>query len=284
MKDSHGREVDHLRVSVTRRCNLSCPYCHHEGDNEGCGGEATAERLVGMVREAAGFGIRKVKITGGEPLLRTDLADIIRGIKSIDGIEEVSLTTNGFRLAEMAGRLKSAGLDRVNIGCDAVGPSMAKNAAAIREGVEAAKEAGLSPIKLNMVVLRGINDTEIEGMIRLAGELGVRLQLIELVDNGDGFFERHHLPLAALEEEFRRRAQRVIHRDLNNRTVYVIGGVEVEVVAPSSRDFCRGCRKMRITASGEWKPCLRREERVPYTHGSYEGALARRKASGEEAS
>lgn len=284
MRDSHGREVDHLRVSVTRRCNLSCPYCHHEGDSEGCGGEATAERLIEMVREAAGFGIRKVKITGGEPLLRPDLADIIRGIRAIEGIEEVSLTTNGFRLAEIAEKLKSAGLDRVNIGCDAVSPAMAKNAAAVREGVAAAKEAGLTPIKLNMVVLKGINEGEIEDMIRLAGELGVGLQLIELVDNGDGFFARHHLPLATLTEDFERRAERITHRDINNREVYWIGGVSIEVVAPSARDFCRGCRRMRITASGEWKPCLRREERVPYTRGSYAEALARRKASGEEAS
>lgn len=276
MRDSHSREVDHLRVSVTRRCNLSCPYCHREGDLEPAADEASAERLVGMVGEAARFGIRKVKITGGEPLLREDLADIVRGIKAIPGIEEVSLTTNGLRLAEEAGKLRSAGLDRVNIGCDALGPGMAKNAAVVREGVAAAKAAGLSPIKLNMVVLRGINDHEIEGMMLFAGELGVRLQLIELVDNGSAFFERHHLPLAALEEEFRGRAQRVIHRDLNNRAVYAIGGVEVEVVAPSSRDFCRGCRKMRITASGEWKPCLRREERVPYTDGSYADAVERR--------
>ena len=283
MRDSQGREVDHLRVSVTRRCNLSCPYCHHEGDRGPTAGEAGAARLIEMVREAAGFGIKKVKITGGEPLLRQDIADIIRGIKAIGGIEEVSLTTNGFMLAEKARELKSAGLDRVNIGCDAVGPAMVKNAGAIRGGVEAAKEAGLSPIKLNMVVLKGINDGEIEGMLRLAGELGVRLQLIELVDNGDGFFERHHLPLATLAADFERRAERVTHRDLNNRAVYVIGGVSVEVVAPSAESFCHGCRRMRITASGEWKPCLRREEHVPFTRGSYVDALARRRFPEEEA-
>ena len=212
MRDSQGREVDHLRVSVTRRCNLSCPYCHHEGDHQPVAGEASAARLIEMVREAAGFGIKKVKITGGEPLLRQDIADIIRGIKAIGGIEEVSLTTNGFMLAEKARELKSAGLDRVNIGC-----------------------------------------------------------------------ERHHLPLATLAADFERRAERVTHRDLNNRAVYVIGGVSVEVVAPSAESFCHGCRRMRITASGEWKPCLRREEHVPYTRGSYVDALARRRFPEEEA-
>ncbi len=283
MRDSHGREVDHLRVSVTRRCNLSCPYCHREGDHEPAAGEASAARLIEMVGEAAGFGIKKVKITGGEPLLRQDIADIIRGIKAIEGIEEVSLTTNGFMLAENAGKLKSAGLDRINIGCDAVSPAMVKNAGAIRKGVAAAKEAGLTPIKLNMVVLRGINEAEIEGMMRLAGNLGVGLQLIELVDNRDGFFARHHLPLATLTGDLERRAERITYRDLNNRAVYWIDGVSVEVVAHSAKAFCYGCRRMRITASGEWKPCLLREEHVPYTKGSYADALARRRLPEEEA-
>lgn len=283
MRDSHGREVDHLRVSVTRRCNLSCPYCHHEGDNGRTAGEASAARLIEMVGEAASFGIKRVKITGGEPLLRPDIADIIRGIKAIGGIEEVSLTTNGFLLAELAGEMKSAGLDRVNIGCDAVSPAMAKNAGAIREGVAAAQEAGLTPIKLNMVVLRGINEGEIEGMIHLAGELGVRLQLIELVDNEDGFFVRHHLPLATLTGDLGRRAERITYRDLNNRAVYWIGGVSVEVVAPSARAFCHGCRRMRITASGEWKPCLRREECIPYSKDSYVQALLKRQLPEGEA-
>ena len=277
MEDRYGRRVDYLRIAVTSRCNLSCPYCHHEGE-EGDGGELSPDFVSRVLDDLVPLGVRKVKITGGEPLLHPEIVEIVRRVADFPEIVDISMTTNGTLLQKLAYPLKEAGLNRVNIGCDSFTSVLPKNLREISPSLRAAREAGLSPIKLNMVVLKGINENEVEPMIEYARKEGVILQLIELIDIDHSFFKAHYYNLSRLEEELARRARRVVVRRMQARRQYDIEGVLVEVVRPHQPEFCRNCTKLRITSKGMIKPCLMRNDNlVPYTGISsvYE-ALSRR--------
>ena len=181
LKDSYGRPVTNLRISLTSRCNLSCIYCHAEGEKNP-DAEMSAEEIIEIMNVAAKFGIRSIKFTGGEPLLRPDILDIIRAVPP--GIES-SVTTNGILLGNMAEPLKRAGLCRVNVSLDSLNPDTYKRITGSDRlsdalaGIDAALKAGLTPVKLNMVVLYGINDDEIDDFIRyVRGNRHLVLQLI----------------------------------------------------------------------------------------------------------
>lgn len=254
-----------LRLSVTSRCNLSCGYCHEEG--HAAEKEVDVEEIRRIVSHYAASGIGRVKLTGGEPMMRKDILDIIRAIKGVQGISEVSMVTNGYLLEEYASDLKTAGLDRVNIGCDSIS-STEKNAAAAEKMIRAAKLAGLTPIRLNMVVLRGINDNEVSGMVAFAREHGCILKLIELINVDDGYYREHFFSLSALEKDFSMKATAIIERDQHNTKQYVMDGVVVEVVRPFSPGFCSNCTKIRVTADGKHKPCLVRQHVCEVYHGN----------------
>ena len=172
--DSCGRPTLNLRVSLTQRCNLRCPYCHREGQTPGSGQrEMTAEEVVRIVRVAVGLGINRVKLTGGEPLLRDDIVEIVSGLAKIRGLRDLSMTTNGTRLTVLAKPLRIAGLRRVNVNLPSLdektfselnGGSLSD----VLSGVGAAVKAGLYPVKLNMLVLRGVNEHEVAGMMDLS--------------------------------------------------------------------------------------------------------------------
>jgi cyclic pyranopterin phosphate synthase len=268
MIDPFGREITHLRISVTHRCNLECPYCHKEGEAEkdmpGHDHEMSLEKIRDIVTCAAEIGITKVKVTGGEPLLRADICDIVAAIASTEGIEEVSLVTNGVLLREFAEPLKRAELKRINIGCDSISSNVvSKHAQNILPGLLAAKEAGLQPIKLNMVVLRGINHHEIDDMMGFAGEHDVILQLIELIPNGDGSYHRsHYFCLDELAEELEKKADRVETRKMQARKQYHLDRAVIEIVNPIHGSFCKNCNKLRVTSDGKIKPCLMRDDNL----------------------
>jgi len=261
MIDKFGRKISSLRLSVTQRCNLNCEYCHKEGEKT-TDSEISIENIKEILETASELGIKKIKITGGEPLLRDDIVEIIRTIKK-HNFDDISLTTNGFLLDKLAKRLKQAGLNRVNIGCDSVS-FLAKNKKSIEQGLKAAKEADLNPIKLNMVVLKGINDHEIEDMIEFARENDSILQLIELVKVNNEFYNKHFLSLDSIEKELNERANRVIKRKTQCRMQYDLGNVIVEVVRPLHKNFCKNCNKLRITSDGKIKPCLMTDELVEF--------------------
>ncbi|MEM3723702.1 MAG: GTP 3',8-cyclase MoaA [Candidatus Hadarchaeales archaeon] len=190
MKDRFGREVLGLRISVTERCNLRCFYCHKEGCQP-TEDEISAEEIGMIAAVATSLGIKKFKLTGGEPLLRNDLAEIIRKI-SQHKVDDLALTTNGVMLAQMADELAESGLMRVNISLDTLDREKFKRITGadaledVLRGIKAAAEAGLKPVKINMVLLAGINENEVEKMISFAAEHDAVLQLIELIDlNGD---------------------------------------------------------------------------------------------------
>ena len=258
--------INHLRISVTQRCNIQCFYCHHEGQEQ-ISYEMTPDEIYTRVSDMAELGIEYVKITGGEPLLRKDILDIISKIRSIPEIKEISMTTNGFLLKELAFDLKKAGLDRINVGCDALySNELPKSMDIILPSIQQALLAGLQPIKVNMVVLKGLNDHEIPSMIEHASQVGFILQLIELIPNDDPSFDQYHLSLDALEKELKKKADRVVVRNLQSRKQFHLGKVIIEIVGPTQSGFCQGCKKIRITSDGMIKPCLMRSDNlIPYT-------------------
>lgn len=262
MIDDYGREVDSLRLSVTQRCNLDCPYCHKEGELGNTGQEISLAKIEKIICTARELGFIKIKITGGEPLLRSDIIEIIRIIKK-NTFQDISLVTNGTLLEKHAKQLSEAGLDRVNIGCDSLNSDfLSKNKKNIELGLKAAKSCNLYPIKLNMVVLKSINDSEIYSMIEFARQNDAILQLIELISTNNDYYTKYHFDLGPIEKNLQREARKTIKRKTNNRKQYDLGDVLVEVVRPLHRVFCKNCRKLRITSDGKLKPCLMLNENL----------------------
>lgn len=256
MIDNYGREVDSLRLSVTQRCNLDCPYCHKEGELDNSGQEVSLVKIKKMINTAKELGFKKIKITGGEPLLRSDIIEIIRIIRK-NNFEDVSLVTNGMLLGKYAKQLSEDGLHRVNIGCDSLNSNfLSKNRENIEPGLKAAKASNLCPIKLNMVILKGVNDSEIGSMIEFARRNDLILQLIELISTNNDYYAKYRFDLAQVEKNLEGKAVRIIKRKSNNRKQYDLGNVLVEVVRPLHKSFCRNCRKLRVTSDGKLKPCL----------------------------
>ncbi len=263
MVDSFGRKVTGLRIALTPRCNLNCIYCHHEGEVRP-NGEISDEMVVSVARAAAELGVRSLKFTGGEPLLRRDLAGLISQMpQDLD----ISITSNGIFLAEQAGPLANAGLDRVNVSLDSLRPQTYRAITGGREGdlekvlagIDAAREAGLAPIKLNVVVLKE-NEAEIPDLIDFCRQKGLIAQLIELLD-------LHHQGLSgdidAIERRLAARANFVRTREMHRRKKYFLDGVEVEVVRPmDNTEFCANCTRLRVTSDGKIKPCLLRSDNL----------------------
>lgn len=267
LEDSYGRRVTGLRISITDRCNLSCMYCHNEGAD--CcargpvGNEMKPELICGIVREAAKFGVNKIKFSGGEPLFRKDFEEIL---SCLPPLKEVSATTNGILLEKRARTLKAAGLDRVNVSLDSLVPEKYERITGaspgslekVIRGIDSAVEAGLTPVKLNMVLLKGINDDEIDSMMEFVRPYKgmVILQLIELMDI-DPRLSKYMINSKALEKSLAERANEVKVRHLHHRRKYIIDGVEVEFVRPmDNSEFCAYCSRLRVTADGKFKPCL----------------------------
>jgi len=267
--DPYGRAIDTLRISVTQRCDFNCIYCHREGESQPRR-ELTVDEIGRIAAAASSLGISKFKITGGEPLLRGDIAEIIQAVSP--HAEEVSMTTNGSHLESMAHRLSEAGLARVNVslpslsrelfeaitGVDALGR--------VLRGVEAAIDVGLTPLKLNVVVLRGMNSGEIPRLLDYSREIGATLQLIELqpLRRGAAIWRRLHLNLKPLEELFKAEAERVEEKGEQGRRRYHLrNGAVVEVVrGVENPDFCLNCRRLRVTSDGYLKPCLMRDDNL----------------------
>ncbi|QSG09919.1 GTP 3',8-cyclase MoaA [Halapricum desulfuricans] len=269
--DGFGRELTEIRVSLTDRCNFDCVYCHNEGLGDTRGPmaprdeEMTTDEVVRVLSVAADLDVQAVKLTGGEPMLREDLEEIVR--RAPEGME-VSLTTNGSFLPDRAEGLVEAGLERVNVSQDAVDPEafaeITQSGAYDRviEGVDAALEAGLDPVKLNMVVFEGTAEYIPEMVDRVAEREGLRLQLIEYMPEIAGHPE-WAIDIERVHEWLAERADRVETRDMHDRKRYFVAGDEgegmVEVVDPVENEmFCDNCHRVRVTHDGSLKGCLNR--------------------------
>lgn len=268
--DNYGRPTLNLRISVTQGCNLRCPYCHREGETSPST-EMSLKEILRIARVALGLGISRVKITGGEPLLRSDILQIVKGIAELRGLRDLSMTTNGTLLLSFAKELRKNGLARVNVNLPALDREIYRtvtggNLGDVLSGVRAAVDAGLYPVKLNMLVLKNMNDHEIPRMINFAERSGTILQLIELepVNLSPNYYVDHHYDLSGVEEELQKKAFRVeTRKDMQNRRVYFLPKVKVEVIRPiENTEFCAHCTRLRVTSDGKLKPCLIRNNNL----------------------
>ncbi len=267
--DAFGRRITNLRISVTSRCNLNCFYCHREGYE--AYNELSPEEIAEIARAFKTLGIRKVKITGGEPLIRKDIVEIIEKLPLFD---EISMTTNGVFLARLSEELKSAGLSRVNVSLDTLDPEKYRvmtrggKIERVLEGIETAVSTGLTPVKINMVLVENFNTDEIDDMVEFAKryEGKVIVQFIELVNlNYDG---QGHFDVDKLRERFEKGARMIKTRDMQRRKQYIFENYAVELVKPvDNTEFCSACNRIRITADGKIKPCLMRNDNLVDVRG-----------------
>lgn len=276
MKDRFGRPTNSIRVSVTERCNLNCFYCHREGEWHKHRSEMTPEEIRKILEIARRLDIRKVKFTGGEPLIRSDIVEIVRLARPLMD-RDISMTTNGTMLSKYAQELKKAGLNRINISLDTLVPEKYKKITGkellndVIDGIRAAVDAKLYPVKLNMVLLRGINDNEIENMIKFSAETGTILQIIELETPREKedtqFFKKYHVNPKFIEEHLEKIASEINYNELHRRKKFKFSFetkiAEVEIVRPMhNTEFCKYCTRIRLTSDGKLKPCLLRDDNL----------------------
>lgn len=269
LEDSFGREVTGVRISLTDRCNFDCVYCHNEGLGDTRGpmdpqdDEMSADDVVRFLEVAREFDVQKVKFTGGEPMLRQDLEEIIR--RTPDGME-TSLTTNGTFLPGRAEELREAGLSRVNVSQDALDPKafaeVTKSGAydKVMEGVEAALDAGLDPVKLNMVVFEATAGYVPQMVDHVAENNGLQLQLIEYMPELTGKPE-WAIDIQRVHDWLEEQADEIEIREMHGRKRYWINGGMVEIVDPvENPSFCSDCHRVRVTHEGYLKGCLNRND------------------------
>ena len=273
MRDKFDREITYLRVSITDRCNLRCRYCMPE---EGVCKLAHQdilryEEITEIVEMAAELGIRKVRVTGGEPLVRLGCPELCGQIAAIPGIEEVVITTNGVLLEQQARALKDAGVRRVNVSLDTMDSDKYKTITGggdiqkVLRGIEAARQVGMTPIKINTVLIGGFNDNEIPDFVEMTREQPVELRFIELMPMGPGaeFGDSAYLPGQTVLD--RVPELKPLPGDGGVARLYQLPGAagRVGLISPLSRHFCGSCNRLRLTAEGALKPCLHSSQEIP---------------------
>ena len=272
MEDTFGRNIRYLRLSVTELCDLRCRYCMAEegvckrGHEELC----SFEELRDFTAAAAALGVTKLRVTGGEPLVRRGIVELCAMLRAVPGIEELCLTTNGTRLEQLAAPLKAAGVDRLNISLDTLRPERYREITRtgklenVLRGIEAAERAGFENIKLNCVLLGGMNDDEIGDFVRLTAKKPWQVRFIELMPMGPcaGWDRSRFLPAETVLDRMAElepiEAQGVARRDQLPGALGTVG-----LISPVSHDFCADCRRIRVTADGKLKGCLHSREEIP---------------------
>ena len=276
--DALGRHIDYLRISVTDRCNERCLYCRphqYRGWND-LAGELTDRDLIRIVRVAAELGFRKFRLTGGEPLLRPGLVELVRHLAATPGVECIGISTNGLKLPALAGPLRQAGARTVNVSLDALSPAVYRRITGgavetVLEGIRAALEARFEFVKLNTVLMRGVNEDELWSLVRFSSENGVPLRLIELMPltSRDVLTPANFLSvtevmawLAQREELMPLPEARLGHGPAKYYRLARSGAVVGFIGAMTSPHFCDTCNKLRLTADGRLRPCLGHHEEV----------------------
>jgi cyclic pyranopterin phosphate synthase len=275
--DNFQRPINYLRLSITDRCNLRCRYCMPEEGVEMVehGDLLTYEEIVEVIEVFAQNGISKVRITGGEPLVRKGVVHLIRGIAKITGIKDLSLTTNGVFLKGYASALVEAGLRRINISLDTLQPdrfayiTRRDSFKEVWEGIEEALNQHLSPVKVNVVVIKGLNDDEIEAFARLSLDYPLHIRFIEYmpVGKGNGWKEKETIPSSLIMEEIRGIGELIPLGPPENggpaKRYYIKGGKgEIGFISPISSHFCAQCNRLRLTPDGKIRTCLFSDEEI----------------------
>jgi cyclic pyranopterin phosphate synthase len=273
LTDSHGRVIHDLRVSITDRCNYKCVYCR-TGELGAQYPELEIDEYLRLIKVFVGLGIAKVRLTGGEPLLRRGLVDLVKKLASLRTIEDepldLALTTNGHLLDGLAAPLKAAGLDRVTVSMDAVDAATFERITRIPgsfdtvlKGVRIARAAGLTPLKINCVLLRGFNDDQIEGFARFAREEDVVVRFIEFMPLEEGRLWTPEIVVTL--KEIVERIGRVLPlvelppreaSETARRYTFADGIGEIGIIAPVSQAFCGACSRVRLTSDGKIRTCL----------------------------
>jgi len=274
LKDNYLREINYLRVSITDRCNLRCIYCMPAGGVEKLWPHEDIlrnEELVSIIAAAASqAGIRKIRLTGGEPLIRRGLVDLVAAIRDIPGIDDIALTTNGILLPNMGKELKEAGLQRVNISLDTLDPALFRHLTRngdleqVWRGIENALEQGFSPVKINTVVMKGYNDHEIGELAALTVKYPLHVRFIELMPVGasNSWAGDRHVPVSRIKEiiEAGLGSMESAYQPTGNGPAryYRLSGAPgtIGFISPVSDHFCKTCNRLRLTAEGMIRPCL----------------------------
>lgn len=272
LRDQYGRSIEYLRISITDRCNFRCMYCMPAEGLQWLPRKdlLTYEEITEIVRQLSPLGLRRLRITGGEPTIRPDLVELVRMLKAIPGIEDIALSTNGVKLPELAGPLRKAGLDRINMSADSLQPDRIAKIARRNlgsdpiVGAQAAQDAGLGPIKINVVVMKGINDDEVEEFARLTLTRPWYVRFIELMPVG----EMQHLTWEHVvpSDEILARLGRVAELRPITPSVrgngpaayyqFAGGAGAVGVITPMTHTYCGSCNRVRLTADGRLRTCL----------------------------
>lgn len=274
--DQYGRRIDYVRLSVTDRCDLRCSYCMPEGfqgfeEPDHWLGFDEIERLVGAF---ARLGVRRVRLTGGEPLLRRNIVELAGRIAALPGIEDLSLSTNATQLDRHAHALRAAGVTRLNVSLDSLQQARVEKIngrdvlAKVMTGLAAAQDAGFSPIKLNMVALRGSNDDEIDEMVAFCMQRGFVLRLIEAMPMGETGRNAEYLDLQPVKERLRAQFGLVETRLPGAGPARYLGTADgrfnVGFITPISQHFCETCNRIRIAVDGTAYMCLGQEEKFAF--------------------
>lgn len=266
MIDRWGRKIDYLRISVTDRCNFRCKYCMpEEGVNPLTHNDILRfEEMLTVVKAASQLGISKIRITGGEPLVRKGIISFIKALNMIPNIDDISMTTNGSLLKQIAPELKKAGLQRVNISLDSLNPykfaeiTRGGKLTQVLAGIDSALESGLQPVKINCVVIKGFNDDEIPRFIELTKNKPVHVRFIEVMPLGDQNWNQGFVPNEKLKSSITEELEAVNVKGNGPATYFKAKGAKGSIgfISPMSGHICSKCNRIRLTADGKLKPCL----------------------------
>lgn len=267
--DSFGRTFPYLRLSITDVCNFGCTYCLPDGYKKSQHDKfMDRDEIIRLAKAFAGLGTWKIRLTGGEPTIRKDFIDIVSGVNDIEAIKRLAFTTNGYKLPDRAKSYYNAGLRAINISVDSLNPEQFKNITGhsrlneVLKGIDACLDAGFETVKLNTVLLKGLNDKELDNFIDFVADKPISLRFIELMrtlDNQD-YFNAHHLSGTAVTEKLLARGWKKKERAIgagpaqefiNDNSKGTIG-----LIAPYSKDFCKSCNRLRVSAKGALHLCL----------------------------
>ncbi|MBQ9249997.1 MAG: GTP 3',8-cyclase MoaA [Oscillospiraceae bacterium] len=281
MQDRYGRTITYLRMSVTELCNLRCRYCMPvEGIEKKCHENMLSEEeMILAVKAAASLGIRKLRVTGGEPLVKKNIVSICEQAAAVEGIREVCITTNGILLPQLAKPLRQAGVSRINMSLDTLDAQKYAYISRVgtldqaMAGLEAALDAGFEKIKLNAVLIGGFNDDEIPALAELTRRYPVDLRFIELMpmyDSGD-FGPEAFIPYTAALDKLPEAEK--VEQDGGVARLYRLPGAQgnIGLISPVSAHFCAECNRLRLTADGKLKPCLHASDEYDIKGLDYEG-------------
>jgi len=276
LTDSYGRQIEYLRLSVTDRCDLRCQYCLPQGfkDFETPESWLSFSEIERIISAFARLGTRRIRITGGEPLVRSNLSDLVGRLAALPGIDDLSLSTNATRLAKQAGALRAAGISRINVSLDSLRPERFKALTGgklqkVLDGLQAARDAGFDPIKINMVVMHARNEDEIEDMVEYCIEHGFTLRLIETMPMGDTgrAASQQYVNLQQIKARLAQRYELIDSMMPGGgpaRYVRIAGSdLRIGFITPISQHFCNTCNRVRLSVDGTLHTCLGQNDSYP---------------------